>query len=337
MNKIAYLEILPWEKEILQQYPQYSEQIDLFSDKLTTNNAPKFKDYEIISTFIGSQLTAENLKLLPNLKYIATRSTGFDHIDLSYCRQHKILVSNVPTYGIHTVAEYTFALLLSLVRKIYQAYHQVRETGSFGLEGLRGQELFNKTIGVIGTGHIGVEVIKIAKGFSLKIIAYDKYPNQELAKELDFTYLPLESVLAQADIITFHVPYNKETHHLLNESNISLIKKGAYLINTSRGAIIETQALYKALKNKQIAGAALDVLEEEGDIKEEQKMLLENKNMASDQLKTLWANHLFIDMNNVIVTPHNAFNTKEALHNIEITTMENIQHYLKREPQNIIT
>ena len=337
MNKIAYLEILTWEKEILQKYPEYLSQIDLFPEKLETTNVDKFKDYEIISTFIGSQLTAANLEHLANLKYIATRSTGFDHIDLDYCHQHKILVSNVPAYGIHTVAEYTFALLLSLVRKIYPAYHQVRETGSFSLQGLRGRELFGKTIGVIGTGHIGTEVIKIAKGFSMKVIAYDKYPNTELAAKLDFQYLPLESVLAQSDIITFHVPYNKETHHLLNKDNIGKIKKGAYLINTSRGAVIETQALYNALRNKQIAGAALDVLEEEGDIKEEQKLLSEGKDISSQELKTLWADHLFIDMNNVIVTPHNAFNTQEALRNIEITTKENIQQYLKGNPQNIIT
>ncbi len=337
MNKIAYLEISPWEKDILQQNPKFLGKIDLFPEKLSEENAAKFKKYEIVSTFIGSQLTAKNLKHLPNLKYIATRSTGFDHIDLDYCKKNKILVSNVPAYGIHTVAEYTFALLLSLVRKIYQSYHQVRETGSFTLQGLRGQELFGKTLGVIGTGHIGTEVIKIAKGFSLKVIAYDKYPRKELAEKLEFTYFPLNEVLAQADIITFHVPYNKSTHHLLNKNNISCLKKGAYIINTSRGGVIETQALYEALRNKQIAGVALDVLEEEGNIKEEQKMLLDSKDIDSNDLKTLWANHILIDMDNAIVTPHNAFNTKEALRNIEITTKENIENYLNGKPQNLIT
>jgi len=337
MSKIAYLEVLPWEKEILQRYPEFLRKIDLFPEKLSEENRAKFKKYEIISTFISSQLTAENLKYLTNLKYITTRSTGFDHIDLNYCKKNKILVSNVPDYGKHTVAEYTFALLLSLIRKIYQSYHQVRESGSFALKGLRGRELFGKTIGVIGTGHIGTEVIKIAKGFSLKVIAYDKYPRKELAEKLGFTYLPLKEVLRQADIITLHVPYNKSTHHLLNKNNISQIKKGAYLINTSRGGVIETQALYEALINKQIAGAALDVLEEEGDIKEEQEILLEGKDMSSEDLKTLWANHILIDMDNVIVTPHNAFNTKEALKNIEVTTKENIEQYLKGRPQNLIT
>jgi len=154
-------------------------------------------------------------------------------------------------------------LLLCLIRKVYNSYHRIRETGSFSLEGLRGEELFGKTIGMIGTGRIGTEVIKIAKGFSMNVIAYDKYPKEELAQELDFKYVSLEELLSQSDIITLHVPHNKETHHLLNKDNLSKTKKGVYIINTARGGIIETQALYRALKDGQVGGAALDVLEEE--------------------------------------------------------------------------
>jgi len=154
------------------------------------------------------------------LKFIATRSTGFDHIDLNYCKENDILISSVPNYGDHTVAEYTFALLLCLIRKVYNAYHQVRETGSFSLEGLQGEELFNKTLGVIGTGKIGQEVIKIAKGFSMKVIAYDKYPQEELAQKLGFKYVNLEDLLAQSDVVSLHIPYTKETHHLINKDNI---------------------------------------------------------------------------------------------------------------------
>ncbi len=337
MNKIIYLETAEWEKKILQNYPDFLGKIDLSSEKLTAENITQFKDYEVISPFIGSQLIAENLSPLTNLKYITTRSTGFDHIDLDYCQKHDILVSNVPAYGKHTVAEYTFALLLTLIRKIYQSYHQVRETGSFSLKGLEGRELFGKIIGVIGTGNIGTEVIKIAKGFSMKVIANDKYPNEELAQQLDFTYVTLKELLSQADIITLHVPYNKGTYHLLNKDNIPLIKQDAYLINTSRGAVVETQALYRALKEGKLAGAALDVLEEEGDIKEEQKMLLQDTELDSKELKTLLVNHAFIDLDNVIITPHNAFNTQEALRNIEITTMENIEEYLNGSPKNLIT
>lgn len=336
MKKIIFLEATDWEKEIFQKYPDFLEKVDFSSEKLTLENVKKFKDYEVISTFISSQLSAETLKQLENLKFIATRSTGFDHIDLDYCKEKEILVSNVPAYGSHTVAEYTFALLLCLIRKVYNSYQRIRESGSFSLEGLRGEELFGKTIGIIGTGRIGVEVIKIAKGFSMNVIAYDKYPKEELVQELDFKYVSFEELLSQSDIITLHIPYNKETHHLLNKDNLSKTKKGVYIINTARGGIIETQALYQALKKSQIAGAALDVLEEEGNLKEEQRMLLEEEDIPPEKLKTLLANHIFIDLDNVIISSHNAFNTKEALQNIVITTMENIQSYLNKKPINLV-
>jgi len=336
MKKIIFLEATDWEKEILQKHPEFLENVDFSSEKLTLENVKKFKDYEVISTFISSQLSAETLKQLENLKFIATRSTGFDHIDLDYCREKEILVSNVPAYGSHTVAEYTFALLLCLIRKVYNSYHRIRESGSFSLEGLRGEELFGKTIGIIGTGRIGTEVIKIAKGFSMNVIAYDKYTKEELTEQLGFKYVSFEELLSQSDIITLHVPYNKETHHLLNKDNLLKTKKGVYIINTARGGIIETQALYQVLKEGQIAGAALDVLEEEGDLKEEQRMLLEEENILPEKLKTLLANHIFIDLDNVIISPHNAFNTKEALQNIVITTMENIEGYLNKKPINLV-
>lgn len=336
MKKIIFLEATDLEKEIFQKHPDFLENVDFSSEKLTLENVKKFKDYEVISTFIGSQLSAETLRQLENLKFITTRSTGFDHIDLDYCKEKEILVSNVPAYGSHTVAEYTFALLLCLIRKVYNSYQRIRESGSFSLEGLRGEELFGKTIGIIGTGRIGIEVIKIAKGFSMNVIAYDKYPKEELAQELDFKYVSFEELLSQSDIITLHVPYNKETHHLLNKDNLLKTKKGVYIINTARGGIIETQALYQALKKDQIAGAALDVLEEEGNLKEEQRMLLEEENIPPEKLRTLLANHIFIDLGNVIISSHNAFNTKEALENIVITTMENIQSYLNKKPINLL-
>jgi len=336
MKKIIFFEATEKEKNILQKYPDFFNLIDFSEEKLTSENAGEFKDYEIISVFIGSQLSQQVLSQLNNLKFIATRSTGFDHIDLDYCKENGISVSSVPNYGDHTVAEYTFALLLCSIRKVYNAYHQVRETGSFSLEGLQGEELFNKTLGVIGTGKIGREVIKIAKGFSMKVIAYDKYPQEDLAEELEFEYFNLEDLLAQSDVISLHVPYTEETHHLINKDNILKIKPGAYIINTSRGGVIETDALYQALKKNHLAGAALDVLEEEGDLKEEQRMLAEKQDITTEKLKTLLANHIFIDLDNVIISPHNAFNTKEALENILITTMENINGYLNNELKNLI-
>jgi len=336
MNKIAFLETSDWEREYLKKFPRFIALTDLYEEDLNLENVAKFKDYEIISCFINSQLSKEVLEKLPNLKFIATRSTGFDHLDLNVCKAKGVLVANVPGYGSHTVAEYTFGLLICLVRKIYDAYHRVRETGNFDLTGLKGRELFNKTLGVIGTGRIGINVIKIANGFGMKVIAYDKYPNNELEQQLDFEYVSFEELLKQADIITLHVPYNTETHHLLNKNNITLIKTGAYVINTSRGGVIETEALYQALKSGQIAGAALDVLEEEGNVKEEQELLVKGKIAESEKLKTILLNHIFIDLDNVIVSPHNAFNTEEALESIVAMTIDNIDDYLKGKPINLV-
>ena len=336
MKKIIFFELSEKEKEILKKYPQFVGLADFEQEQLTTKNAIKYKDYEVISVFIGSQLSREVLSQFNNLKFIATRSTGFDHIDLKYCQEKNVLVSNVPSYGEHTVAEYTFALLLCLVRKVYNAYHRVRETGSFSLEGLQGEELFNKTLGIIGTGKIGKEVIKIAKGFSMKVIAYDKYPQEELAKQLRFDYVTLDNLLSQSDIISLHLPHNEETHHLINKDNIFKIKPGAYIVNTARGGVIETQALYEALKKNHLAGAALDVLEEEGDLKEEQRLLMEKQDIPAEKLKILLANHIFIDLDNVIISPHNAFNTKEALESILITTISNIDGYFNNQLKNLI-
>ncbi|MGC8880755.1 MAG: NAD(P)-dependent oxidoreductase [Minisyncoccia bacterium] len=335
MKKVAFVETSGWEKEYLNSFPDFIEIADLYSEKIDGENAEKFQDYEIISCFINSKLNKETIDKLPNLKFISTRSTGFDHIDIEYAKQKGIEVSNVPSYGSHTVAEYTFALLLCLIRKIYDAYHRVRETGVFTTDGLKGKELYNKTIGVIGTGKIGINVIKIAKGFEMNVLSYDKYPNEELAQKLGFKYVSLEELLKNSDVITLHVPYNSETHHLINKTNIFLIKKGAYLINTSRGGIVETEALYEALKSNHLAGAALDVLEEEGVIKEEQELLTKNT-LSPETLKTTILNHLFIDLDNVIVSPHNAFHTDEALYNLLQTSVENIYNYLKGQPTNLV-
>lgn len=336
MKKVAFVEVAEWEKNYLSFFPELLEIADLYEESINQENASKFADYEAVSCFINSNFDKESIDKLPNLKFISTRSTGFDHINVDYAKQRGILISNVPSYGSHTVAEYTFALLLCLVRKIYDAYQRVREKGIFKVEGLTGKELFSKTLGVIGTGRIGINVIKIAKGFEMNILAYDKYPNEKFSQELGFKYVSLEELLKNSDFITLHIPYNSETHHLINKNNISLIKKGAYLINTSRGGIIETEALYQALKSEQLAGAALDVLEEEGLIKEEQELFLKEKKIESDKLKNLLLNKIFIDLDNVIVSPHNAFNSEEALFNLLNISIDNIKNYLAGQPSNLI-
>ena len=333
--KIAFFELEGWEKPFLQNSLSEHE-ISFIDGKLDKDHLPNQKDADILSVFIGSQISPEVLQGFPNLKFITTRSTGFDHIDLKACQEKNILVANVPTYGANTVAEHAFALILGLSRKIYYSYERLRETGSFSLDGLRGFDLKGKTLGVIGTGHIGRHTIRIAKGFEMKILAYDPFPDLKLAQELDFEYKEkLDDLLGNSDIITLHAPLNEQTHHLINGDNIYKIKKGAYLINTARGGLVDTDALVKALKEKHLAGAALDVLEEEGAIKEELELLTSGK-VEEHNIKTLLQNHVLIDMPNVIITPHNAFNSQEALQRILKTTVENIKAFASKQPQNIV-
>ncbi|MFM7089126.1 MAG: NAD(P)-dependent oxidoreductase, partial [Candidatus Paceibacterota bacterium] len=277
------------------------------------------------------------MEKLPQLKLIATRSTGFDHIDVSAATEKGVTVVNVPGYGSHTVAEFAFALLLNLSRKVYQANEKIRETADFSFLGLRGFDLHGKTLGVIGTGKIGKNVINIALGFGMKVIAFDLYPDQNLAKDKGFEYKTLEEVLSHADVITLHAPYTKENHHLLNKEMFSVIKKGAYLINTARGELVDTDALIVALSDGTLAGAGLDVLEGERELKEELEILSDpNKRDHIKDYKTLFEGKVLMDLPNVIVTPHLAFYSKEAEEEIIKTTIDNINNFLKGTPTNSV-
>jgi D-lactate dehydrogenase len=330
--KQAFVEIESWEKEPIQKAFPGDELV--FSPKtITAKNAVQFKEVEALSVFIYSKIDENLLSKLPKLKLLTTRSTGFDHIELEACKKRGILVCNVPTYGENTVAEHTFALIMALSRKILDCVERTRK-GSFDLTGLRGFDLKGKTLGVLGTGNIGKHVIRIGQGFEMNVVAFDAFPNPQLAKEMGFTYLKLEELLKNADIITLHVPYLPQTHHLLNAKNFSLMKKGAYLINTSRGAIVDTDALVKALKSGKLAGAGLDVLEEECELLEERELVSSGFPQKCD-LKTLVEDHLLLTMPNVIVTPHNAFNTNEALMRILQTTIDNINGFKQKKLQNV--
>src|SRR3989344_2196643 len=331
--KIAFFETEAWEKEYINRQLGGFE-ISFFDQPLSAQNLGQIKDVQIVSAFIDSQITKEILDGLPELKMIATRSTGFDHIDMQACNAKNIIVCNVPYYGENTVAEHTFALILDLSRKIYSSIEQVKKEG-FSIEGLMGFDLKDKTIGVVGMGHIGQHVARSSKGFEMNVLGYDSHQDKKLAKTLGFTYVSLEDLLKNSDIITLHLPYNEHTHHLINSGNINLIKKGAHLINTARGGIIETDALVRALHDGILAGAGLDVLEEECFIKEERQLLSKGFPQTCN-LKTMLQNHVLMEQKNVIITPHNAFNSKEAVERILQTTVENIQAFIKRKPVNIV-
>lgn len=333
---ISFFSLEPWAKEHTQSSAMLKgHELSFFNDILTKDTVPELTNQDVISVFVDSLVDSQVLARFPNLKLIATRSTGFDHIDMQECKKRDIAVASVPTYGENTVAEFTFALILALSKKIFESYHRIKEEGKFDLAGLRGFDLKGKTLGVVGTGRIGKHVITIAKGFDMHVVASDVMEDTKSAKELGFQYLPLEELLAVSDIVTLHVPYMKETHYLINKDNIAKMKQGAYIINTSRGGVIETEALVAAIKEGRLTGAGLDVLEEEGAIKDELDLLVSGKT-GEHNMKTILANHVLIDMPNVIITPHNAFNTREALERILRTTIENIQGFAKGKPLNLV-
>ncbi len=332
-QKIAFFEVEPWEVDYLK--PRLDNfDLKFFEDKLNLSDLKKISDIDILSPFIYSKIDKNIIKSLPSLKYITTRSTGFDHIDLKTCQSKNILVSNVPTYGENTVAEHTFALILSLSRKIYPSINRTKN-GDFSLDGLRGFDLKGKTLGVVGIGNIGRHVVRIAKGFEMNVLAYDLQEDKKFAEEAGFKYVSLEHLFGNSDIVTFHVPYNKFTHHLVNLKTLKLFKKGSYLINTSRGGVCDTTALLKGLERGIFAGLGLDVLEEEHSIKEERELLTSAFKKNCD-LKTVLENHILINQPNVVITPHNAFNSQEALTRILETTIKNIKSFTNKKPIDLV-
>ena len=329
--KIAYIQKSSDEQEYIRSNLDKETDISFFK-RLTDIPPDLSKEVEIISIFFKGKIGKEELERFPSLKMIAIRSTGFDNIDTEICKERGIVVSNVPNYGENTVAEHTFALILALSRKICLAHEQVSKTGTFTRENLRGFDLYEKTLGVIGTGRIGMNVIKIAKGFNMKILAYDPFPKPEMAEILGFQYQEFNSVLKESDILTLHAPQNQYTYHMINNDNIERIKRGSFLINVARGGLIETEALIKALKEGIVEGAGLDVLEEEDLVGKEKSLNID----SVPKLQTLLWDQYLINHPKVLITPHNAFNTKEAFVRIQDTTIENIKRFMAGDPINKI-
>ncbi|MBU4376367.1 MAG: hydroxyacid dehydrogenase [Candidatus Omnitrophica bacterium] len=324
-----------WEGEYLGNSLRETGSVKTF-DETADVVLDKIKDASILSPFIHSMVNKEMIDAMPNLKFITTRSTGFDHVDTAYAKSKGIVVSNVPTYGENTVAEHTFALILSVARNLKKSQFKISE-GDFSIKELMGFDLKGKTIGVVGTGHIGLRVIKMAVGFSMKVLAFDPTENQFLSEILGFRYVDFETLLRESDIITLHAPYGKKTHHMINEGNMGLIKKGAVLINTARGGLVDTIALTKALDEGILSGAGLDVLEGEDLILEEKQLLRKKKELYNpEKLQLTLRNAFILQRENVVFTPHIAFYSKEALKRILDTTVENIKSFLKGSPINVV-
>lgn len=321
--KILVYDTKPYDREFFDKYnARYEYEIKYIESRLNEDNAILSKGYNVVCLFVNDYVDKKIANILyeNGVRLIALRCAGYNNIDLDAVK-NKITVVRVPAYSPHAVAEHTVALLLTLNRKIHKAYNRVREL-NFSLNGLMGFDLYQKTVGIIGTGKIGKITAEIlGNGFGMKVLAYDIYPDLEWAKKNNFNYVELEQLFKNSDVISLHTPLTQETFHIINEKNITLMKDGVYIINTSRGKLIDTKALIDGLKTGKIGGAALDVYEEESEYFFED---FSNSYISDDTLARL------LTFPNVLITSHQAFFTKEALNNIAQTTFENIKNFFEK-------
>jgi len=331
---ILFAELEPWERDRLEALcPKHCRIVASPKRIEVIEDGSLGGDVTIFSPFIHSVVNAVQLDRMPNLKLIATRSTGFDHIDLKECDRRGILIANVPHYGEDTVAEHAFGMLLALTRKIHRCYERTSR-GDFSIEGLRGIDLAGKTFGCLGVGAIGSRAMRIAGGFGMNRLAHDLHENSLLSGTLGFRYVDLQTLLAEADVLSLHLPLTDQTRHIINQDVLARMKAGSILVNTARGGLVDTAALIGALEGGHLAGAALDVLEAETAITEEAEILSSRYDV--DTLRQVVQSNALLRMPNVIITPHNAFNSQEACRRIIETTFENIHAWLLGEPTNIV-
>ncbi len=327
--KIAFFDTHEFEKDFFaEKVKKYQNmQIYFLNVRLTEQTVLMASGCDAVCAFVNDQLNANVLAELKklNVQLVALRSAGFNNVDLEAAKKNNIRVTRVPEYSPYAVAEHAVALIQTLNRKTHKAYNRVRE-GNFSLEGLVGFDLHKKTVGLIGTGRIGSAMAKIMLGFGCQVLAHDIQPKEEL-KAAGVCYVQLEDLLKASDIISLHVPLNPKTKHLLNEESLKLVKPDVMIINTSRGALIDTPALIRALKKKKIGSAGLDVYEEEEGVFFHD---FSGQGISDDVLARL------LTFPNVMLTSHQGFLTQEALNNIAETTLENIQNFSEGRSQNIV-
>lgn len=331
--KISVFEVEDWERAAFARLPAGHE-VRFTHEPLTLKNADEHADAEVISTFIYSELSGAVLARLKNLRLIATRSTGYDHISTSHCEKMGVVISNVPVYGDNTVAEHVFALLLAISHHLVESIERTRR-GNFSLKGLRGFDIHGKTFGVIGTGNIGRCVLEIAGGFRMERIAFDVNPDRALAERLGFRYTSLSELLSTSDVISLHIPATPSTFNFLSAPQFEMMKDGVVLINTARGSLVDIHALLWALRNGKVAAAGLDVLPEEPVIREEAELL--RSIVERKHLETLLADQILLRLDNVLITPHSAFNTREAIGRILDTTIGNMEAFIDGKPRNVVS
>ena len=316
MIKIAFFDTKEYDKELFNEYnKKYNYDITYMESKLNRETAPLAKGFDVVCIFVNDVVDKETIKILKEcgVKLIALRCAGFNNIDIKHIDGLKVV--RVPAYSPYAVAEHAVALLLSIDRKIYKAYQRTKKY-NFTLNGLLGFDIHGKTVGVIGTGKIGKVFCQIMKGFGTRILAYDVYPDEKASKEIGFEYVDLNILLTESDIISLHCPLTEETEKIINTETIEKMKDGVVIINTSRGRLVDTDALIDRLATGKIGGVGLDVYEDE------EEFFLNDMSNSYIRDKDL---SILLSMPNVVITSHQAFFTSEALNKIASDTCENIK------------
>jgi D-lactate dehydrogenase len=321
--KVAIFSAKKYDREFLGAANGSRHELRFFEPHLNEETAGLAAGFEAVCVFVNDQVNAAVIETLHSLgvRLIALRCAGYNNVDLVAATKHGLTVVRVPVYSPFAVAEHTVALMLALNRKLHRAYNRVRE-GNFALDGLLGFDMHDKTVGVIGTGQIGAVVAQIVTGFGCPTLAFDPIPN-EICRSLGVRYVELNELFAQADIITLHCPLTPDNKHMINAAAIARMKDGVMLINTSRGALLDTLAIIEALKSGKIGYLGLDVYEEE------ERIFFEDRSgliLSDDVFARL------LTFPNVIITGHQAFFTREALLNIAATTIDNITRFENNQP-----
>ncbi len=327
--KTAVFSTKPYDRDYLSAAAKNTLELTFLESRLDPDTASLAQGHDAVCVFVNDQVDAQAIAGLSQVgvRCLATRSAGFNHIDLDAAAKHHIPVARVPAYSPHGVAEHAVALMLTLNRKTHRAYNRVRES-NFTLNGLLGFDMHGKTVGVVGTGKIGAAAARILLGFGCRVLAFDVHPRSDL-QNLGVAYLPFKELIAQADIITLHCPLTKDTHHLIDAASLSSMKDGVMLINTSRGALVDTEAVIEALKDRKLGYLGLDVYEEEADLFFEDR----STDILSDDVFAR-----LVSFPNVLITGHQAFFTREALEQIAATTVNNLSQLLAGDDcPNLVT
>ena len=323
-TRIIFFDIKDYDREFFEKYGKnYNYEMSFFKSRLSLENVHLTKGYDVVCAFTNDDIGKETIDAMAEngVRLLAMRCAGFNNVSLKDIH-NRFKVVRVPAYSPHAIAEYTVGLILAVNRKINKAYVRTRE-GNFSINGLMGVDLYGKTAGIIGTGKIGQILIKILKGFDMKVIAYDLFPNQKVAEELGFEYVSLDELYANSDIISLNCPLTKDTQYMINRRSMLKMKDGVILVNTGRGQLIDSADLVEALKDKKVGAVALDVYEEEEDYFFEDKS---TQVIEDDILGRL------LSFYNVLITSHQAYFTKEAVEAITVTTLNNIKDFIEGKP-----